>query len=93
LGTRRQVARLAAKALQPEAETLALPAGAPYGAILIDTEACTMCLSCTALCPSGALGDNPDLPQVRFQEDACLQCGLCSNICPEKQSLCSRSST
>ena len=43
-----------------------------------------MCLSCTSLCPSGALGDNPDHPQLRFQEDACLQCGLCANICPEK---------
>ena len=84
MGTRRQVARLAAKALQPEAETLELPAGAPYGAILVDTDACTMCLACTSLCPSGALGDNPDLPQVRFQEDACLQCGLCVNVCPEK---------
>ena len=83
MGTRRQVARLAAKALAPEAETLELPQGAPYGAILVDTDACTMCLSCTSLCPSGALGDNPDMPQVRFQEDACLQCGLCSNVCPE----------
>ncbi len=60
-----------------------LPAGAPYGAILVDTDACTLCLSCVSLCPSGALGDNSDLPQLRFQEDACLQCGLCSNICPE----------
>lgn len=83
MGTRRQVARLAAKALQPEAEVLALPEGAPYGAVLVDTDACTLCLSCVSLCPSGALGDNPDLPQLRFQEDACLQCGLCSNICPE----------
>ena len=84
MGTRRQVARLAAKALQPDAEVVELPAGAPYGAILVDTDACTMCLACTSLCPSGALGDNPDLPQVRFQEDACLQCGLCVNVCPEK---------
>lgn len=83
MGTRRQVARLAAKALQPEADILDLPENAPYGAILVDTDACTLCLSCVSLCPSGALGDNPDLPQLRFQEDACLQCGLCSNICPE----------
>ena len=33
--------------------------------------------------PAGALGDNPDMPQLTFQEDACLQCGLCVNICPE----------
>ncbi|UXX84962.1 4Fe-4S binding protein [Roseovarius pelagicus] len=83
MGTRRQVARLAAKALRPEAEVLDLPDNAPYGAVVVDTDACTLCLSCVSLCPSGALGDNSDLPQLRFQEDACLQCGLCRNICPE----------
>ena len=77
LGTRRQVARLAGKTLQPEAKVIDLPDAAPYGAVLVDTDACTLCLSCVSLCPSGALGDNPDLPQLRFQEDACLQCGLC----------------
>ena len=84
MGTRRQVARLAAKALQPEATVVELPENAPYGAILVDTDACSLCLSCVSLCPSGALGDNEDLPQLRFQEDACLQCGLCVTICPEK---------
>lgn len=83
MGTRRQVTRQAAKALHPETESLPLPQGAPYGAVLVNTDACTLCLSCVSLCPSGALGDNPDKPQLRFQEDACLQCGLCSNICPE----------
>lgn len=83
MGGRRQVARLAARALRPGAETLPLPDGAPYGAVLVDTAACTLCLSCVSLCPSGALMDNPDMPQLRFQEDACLQCGLCANVCPE----------
>ena len=83
MGSRRQVARQAARALNPDATALALPDGAPYGAILVNTDSCTQCLSCVSLCPSGALGDNPDKPQLRFQEDACLQCGLCSNICPE----------
>ena len=83
MGTRRQITRQAARALQPETEMIALPEGAPYGAVLVNTDSCTLCLSCVSLCPSGALGDNPDLPQVRFQEDACLQCGLCANICPE----------
>lgn len=83
MGTRRQITRQAAKALVPAAEVLPLPADAPYGAVLVDTSACTLCLSCVSLCPSGALGDNPDLPQLRFQEDACLQCGLCANVCPE----------
>jgi ferredoxin len=84
LGSRRQVARLSAKALNPEVTTLPLPDHAPYGAVIVDTDACTLCLACVSLCPSGALGDNADLPQLRFQEDACLQCGLCANVCPEK---------
>lgn len=82
-GSRRQIARLAAKALSPDAQTTPLPAYAPYGAVIVDTDACTLCLSCASLCPSGALTDNPDMPQLRFQEDACLQCGLCANVCPE----------
>lgn len=83
MGARRQVTRLAAKALQPDVDIVELPENAPYGAVIVDTDACTLCLSCVSLCPSGALGDNSDMPQLRFQENACLQCGLCSNICPE----------
>lgn len=84
LGTRRQITRQAARALHPQADTLALPEGAPYGAVAVDTDACTLCLSCVSLCPAGALGDNEDKPQLRFQEDACLQCGICATICPEQ---------
>ncbi len=83
MGNRRQVARLAAKALHGDQDILPLPEDAPYGAVLVDTDACTLCLSCVSLCPSGALVENPDKPELRFQEDACLQCGLCSNVCPE----------
>lgn len=85
LGNRRQIARLSAQTLRAEAAApLDLPQGAPYGAVLVNTEACTLCLSCVSLCPSGALFDNPDRPELRFQEDACLQCGLCRTICPEQ---------
>ncbi|PSL18712.1 4Fe-4S binding protein [Shimia abyssi] len=84
LGTRRQVTRLAVKALQPDLKApIKLPENAPYGAVLVDKEACTLCLSCVSLCPAGAVGDNPEMPQLRFQEDACLQCGLCTRVCPE----------
>ncbi len=84
LGDRRQVARVAAKALMPGAESpVPLPEGAPYGTVDVDEAACTLCLSCASLCPSGALIDNPDKPQLRFQEDACLQCGICTSACPE----------
>ncbi|WP_424830823.1 4Fe-4S binding protein [Ruegeria sp.] len=85
LGNRRQIARLSAQALNPQAgEPLPLPDGAPYGAIAVNTDTCTLCLSCVSLCPSGALIDNPDRPQLNFQQDACLQCGLCRTICPEQ---------
>ncbi|NOD45972.1 MULTISPECIES: 4Fe-4S binding protein [unclassified Ruegeria] len=85
LGNRRQITRLAAQALNPQADTpLPLPDNAPYGAVAVNTDSCTLCLSCVSLCPSGALIDNPDKPQLNFQQDACLQCGMCKTICPEE---------
>lgn len=84
VGGRRETVRLAATALAgTPAAPIALPDGASYGAIVIDKEACTLCLACVSLCPAGALADNPDRPQVRLQETACLQCGICANACPE----------
>ena len=82
LGGRREVARLAASALRGET-VIDLPPGAPYGAVLVDQEACTLCLSCAGQCPPGALLDDEDHPRLRFREDACLQCGICAAICPE----------
>lgn len=64
-------------------DELPLPAGAPFGAVTVDAEGCTLCLACVGACPTGALQDNPEKPQLRFQEDACIQCGLCRNTCPE----------
>ncbi|WP_245242952.1 4Fe-4S dicluster domain-containing protein [Pararhodobacter sp. SW119] len=60
-----------------------LPAGAPFGAVVLDRDACTLCLACVGVCPTGALGDNPDRPMLRFTEAACVQCGLCAATCPE----------
>ncbi len=82
-GGRRDVTRLVASALTGDGAEIPLPPGAPYGAVVIDPDACTLCLACVSLCPVGALGDNPDKPQVRFQETACLQCGICEATCPE----------
>lgn len=84
LGGRRDVTRLATNALVGEGQPIIeLPKGAPYGSLDINTDACTLCLACVSLCPVGALGDNPDKPELRFQETACLQCGICANTCPE----------
>jgi ferredoxin len=62
---------------------IALPAGAPFGRVEVDVPGCTLCLACVGACPTGALIDNPDLPQLRVQEDAGVQCGLCRSTCPE----------
>lgn len=83
IGGRREVVRLAARAIAGDERVVNLPAGAPYGTVVVDTNACTLCLACAGLCPPGALGDSPDKPQLTFQEDACLQCGLCVSVCPE----------
>ncbi|MDJ1017294.1 MAG: 4Fe-4S binding protein [Paracoccaceae bacterium] len=83
LGGRREVTRIAAAALNPTEAPIPLPEGAPYGAIAVDTDACTLCLACVSLCPVGAIGDNPEKPEIRFQEAACLQCGICASTCPE----------
>jgi len=88
VGGKRDVMRLALRELQRAAPTpvdvIALPAGAPFGAIEVDTKGCTLCLACVSACPTGALIDNPDRPMLRFAEDACVQCGLCRATCPEK---------
>lgn len=61
-----------------------LPAvGSPFGNVLVDTDRCTLCLSCVGACPEGALIDNPETPQLRFIEKNCVQCGLCATTCPE----------
>ncbi len=72
-------------AMAPQAkEQIPLPAdGSPFGTLRIDTQRCTMCLSCVGACPSSALADNPDAPQLRFIESNCVQCGLCATTCPE----------
>lgn len=67
-------------------EQIALPKGkgsALYGAVSINKDACTLCMSCTGACPASALMDNPDAPQLRFIERNCVQCGLCEQTCPE----------
>ena len=87
LGGPRDLLRLAVRELHraasATAETIALPAGAPFGAVAVG-DGCTLCLSCVSACPTGALSDDPDRPVLRFTEDACVQCGLCKATCPEK---------
>ena len=50
----------------------------------MDKDKCTLCLACVSACPSNALSDNPQSPQLRLTEKNCVQCGLCVKTCPEK---------
>ncbi len=84
VGGRRDITRVAVAAMSDKLEEpIALPAGAPYGAIEINADKCTLCLACVSLCPTGALSDHPDRPEVQFTENACVQCGVCESTCPE----------
>jgi ferredoxin len=65
-------------------EAIELPAaGSPFGSLLVNKDACTLCLSCVSACPASALQDNPEHPQLKFIEKNCVQCGLCASTCPE----------
>ena len=68
---------------RPADALIALPTGAPFGALAIDRATCTLCLSCVGACPVAALADNAESPQLRFIERNCVQCGLCVSTCPE----------
>ena len=88
IGAKRDVLRLALRELHHAApapvDVVALPEGAPFGAVTLQVEGCTLCLACVSACPTGALVDDPERPMLRFVEDACVQCGLCKTTCPEK---------
>ena len=88
VGRKRDLLRVALRELHRAApapvDVIALPEGAPFGAVEVRTEGCTLCLSCVSACPTGALVDDPERPSLRFSEDACVQCGLCKATCPEK---------
>jgi ferredoxin len=87
-GDKRGVLRFALRELRRAApepqDVIALPAGAPFGAVQIDMAGCTLCLSCVSVCPTGALSDDKERPMLRFAEEACVQCGLCAATCPEQ---------
>jgi ferredoxin len=87
-GGKRTLMRLALQALHDAApapqDLVPLPAGAPFGRVVVDVTGCTLCLACVSVCPTAALQDNPERPELRFQEDACVQCGLCAATCPER---------
>lgn len=84
---KRQLAMLALDHLwlgsRARPETVALGAGASYGRITVDRDRCTLCMSCTSVCPAGALSAGDETPRLVLHEANCVQCGICANACPE----------
>jgi ferredoxin len=84
---KRMILRLAIDHLYQQApssrRSAELPAGAPFGEVRVDKNACTLCMGCVSVCPTAALAAGGDLPQLKFVEWNCVQCGLCEKACPE----------
>lgn len=65
-------------------DVVEMPRGAPFGAITVNKDRCTLCKACIGACPESALVDATETPALRFIERNCVQCGLCANTCPEE---------
>ena len=64
-------------------DVIALAAGASYGQVVVNDQACTMCMACVGACPEGARLGGRERPQLKFIEHNCVQCELCVKTCPE----------
>ncbi len=64
-------------------ETLA---GGPLGQVTVDAAGCTLCGSCTLVCPTGALrlDEGPLTSSLEFNPTRCIGCGHCQTACPEE---------
>lgn len=84
---KRQLATLALdhlwEASVSRTQSFPLPPRSPYGRIAVDSDRCTLCMSCTSVCPALALSAGDDVPRLVFHESNCVQCGICANACPE----------
>jgi len=65
-------------------QSIDLPAGAPFGALQVNEQTCTLCKECIGACPESAMIDSQEAPALRFIERNCVQCGLCANTCPDQ---------
>jgi len=56
----------------------------PWREARVDSTACTGCGSCARVCPTGALGYDPESAALRFAAHPCVGCELCAHACPER---------
>ncbi len=78
---------LALQALAPRSRPTIAESGlmAFRGLVTIDRDVCTVCLTCTETCPTGALRSNASAGQlaVMFDASICTGCTQCVASCPE----------
>jgi ferredoxin len=86
-GDKRWITRTALGHINEEShsplEVAELPAGSMFGRVIINEDACTLCMGCVSQCPGKALQAGGDTPALRFIEANCVQCGICTASCPE----------
>ena len=84
---KRRTALLAIDHLYQQSNTaqqiIVLPEHSPFGRIIVDAKTCTLCMSCTSVCPSKAIDAGNETPKLEFHEINCVQCGICASACPE----------
>lgn len=76
---------LAALADARAPEALDVPGG-PLGHVSVDVESCTLCGTCTMVCPTAAMlieGDETR-PALTLDSGRCVACGHCVEVCPER---------
>ncbi|MDE5925628.1 MAG: 4Fe-4S binding protein [Helicobacter sp.] len=54
-----------------------------YGEIKVNTQKCTLCLSCVGACNVNAIFARSDDFSLRFNASLCTTCGYCVASCPE----------
>jgi heterodisulfide reductase subunit A-like polyferredoxin/coenzyme F420-reducing hydrogenase delta subunit len=59
-----------------------LEGDAPFGLLDVDNSKCTLCNTCSVMCPQEALQKNGGM--LTFTHGLCIACGLCEKSCPEK---------
>lgn len=53
----------------------------PFGLLEVDNSKCTLCNTCSVMCPREALRKDGDV--LVFTHSLCIACGLCEKSCPE----------